>query len=148
MIEADVGSFCSISNGVKIGGPAHPVQFVSTSPVFHSGNNVLGKNFSKHEFEPFVRTRIGHDVWIGENSIIKAGITIGNGAVIGAGSVVTKDVGAYEIWAGNPARLIRARFDAEVAEAIEKSEWWNYSGDKLKEASALFNDPQKFIEKE
>ena len=148
MIETDVGSFCSISNGVRIGGAGHPMHFVSMSPVFHKGNNVLGKNFSEHEFDPFIRTKIGHDVWIGENSIIKAGITIGNGAVIGAGSVVTKDVGAYEIWAGNPARLIRSRFDAETAEKLEKTEWWNYSDEELAKAAELFNNPKKFIERE
>ena len=143
--EAEIGAFCSISNNVRIGGAAHPMEFVSMSPVFHKGKNVLGKNFSEHEFEPFKRTAVGNDVWIGENSIIKAGVTIGNGAVIGTGSVVTKNVGAYEIWAGNPAKLIRKRFDDETAAALDASHWWEFSDEKLKEISKYMNDPEKFI---
>ena len=68
--------------------------------------------------------------------------------MIGAGSVVTKNVGSYEIWAGNPARLIRRRFDEEIAQELEKTEWWNYSDEKLTEKAVLFNDPQKFMGKE
>jgi len=143
--KADIGAFCSISNNVRIGGAAHPMEFVSMSPVFHNGKNVLKKNFSEHEFEPFKNTSVGNDVWIGENSIIKAGVSIGNGAVIGTGSVVTKNVGAYEIWAGNPARLIRKRFDDDTAAAIENSLWWEYDDKKLGQMAKYINDTGAFI---
>lgn len=100
IIEADIGNFCSISNNVRIGGPAHPIDWISTSPVFQRGKNVIKKHFSEHNFDPYRRTTIGNDVWIGENVMIKQGVTIGNGAIIGMGSIVTKNVPAYEIWGG------------------------------------------------
>ena len=146
IIDAEIGAFCSISNNVRIGGPSHPVEWVSTSPVFHRGSNMLRKNFSNHEFDPYKRTYIGNDVWIGECALIKSGVRIGNGSVIGMGSVVTKDVGDYEIWAGNPARLIKHRFDNKIAEQLNESEWWNESEERLYDLSKYFNSPNNFIE--
>ena len=69
---------------------------------------------------------IGHDVWIGASAAILPGVTIGTGAIVGANSVVTRDVGPYEIVAGNPARLIRKRFSDEVIAGLLESEWWQY----------------------
>ena len=65
--------------------------------------------------------------------------------MIGAGSIVTKDVGPYEIWAGNPARFIRKRFDDDTIEKLLKSQWWNWDDEKLKEYSDKFQSPEKFI---
>ena len=147
IIETDIGKFCSVSNNVKIGGPSHPIDWVSTSPVFHSKKNVLGTFFENdNRYDPFVKTEIGNDVWVGEGSIILAGVKIGNGAIVGAGSVVTKDIPDYEIWAGNPAKLIRKRFDDETIKLLLKSEWWNMSGDDLKKYSPFFNQPSIFLE--
>lgn len=73
------------------------------------------------------------------------GITIGDGAVIGAGSIVTKDVGPYEIWAGNPARFIRKRFDDETIEKLLKSQWWNWDDEKLKKYGEKFQSPEEFV---
>ena len=145
IIAADIGAFCSISNEVKIGGPAHPIDWVSTSPLFHNGKNMFKKHFSKHKFEPYALTKIGNDVWIGEGAMIKAGIEIGSGAVIGMGSVVTKNVGAYEIWAGNPAKFIRKRFNDELIDALLKRAWWDKPEEKIREVAELFTDPQKYI---
>ena len=145
IIDAEIGSFCSISNNVRIGGPAHPIDWVSTSPVFHNGNNMLRMNFSKHSFDPYKRTIIGNDVWIGECVLIKSGVKIGNGSVIGMGSVVTKDIGDYEIWAGNPARFIRNRFDKDISDRINKSQWWNESDEKMYEYSSRFNSPIDYL---
>lgn len=102
-----IGAFCSIADNCFIGGAAHPIEFVSTSPVFCKGRNILGKNFAEADFSACSETLIGNDVWIGAGTTVLSGRTIGNGAVIGAGSVVTKNVGDYEIWAGNPAKFIR-----------------------------------------
>ena len=121
IIDANIGKYCSISNNVKIGGPSHPLDWISTSPVFHSQKNILKKYYENEGvFNPFTKTIIENDVWIGECSIIKAGVKISNGAVIGAGSVVTKDVPPFEIWAGNPAKFIRKRFDDETIARILK----------------------------
>ena len=145
IIEADIGAFCSVSNNVRIGGPAHPVTWVSSSPVFCKGKNLLNRHFAEHEFDPFTRTVIGNDVWIGECALIKAGVKIGNGAVIGMGSVVTKDVGDYEIWAGNPARLIRKRFDDAVIHRLTESKWWEQPDAWIEKYAPLFSSPEQFL---
>lgn len=90
---------------------------------------------------------IGHDVWIGANAIILPGVSrIGNGAVIGAGSVVTKDVGPYEIVAGNPARAIRMRFDERQIAALESSRRWELDrhelADRIGELDAMLQNPE------
>lgn len=107
----------------------------------------MKKNFARHDFDIFKRTRIGNDVWIGNRVMVKAGVTIGDGAVIGMGSIVTKDIGAYEIWAGNPARLIRKRFDDETIDEIINTQWWNWSDEKISQYAETFDAPQTFISK-
>lgn len=146
--SAEIGKFASIAADCFIGGAAHPVDWVSTSPVFCSGGNILKKHFFEHPFDPFAKTKIGNDVWIGYGCILKAGIEIADGAIIGAGSVVTKNVGPYEIWAGNPARFIRKRFDDDTLENLLNSHWWDFPEDKLKMSAELFNDPKRFLEEE
>ena len=109
LIKTTVGNFTCISNYCAIGGGQHPVDWVSMSPVFNSTKGIIKKKFAQLEYNPYQTTEIGNDVWIGSHCLIKAGVKISDGAVIGMGSVVTKDVGAYEIWAGNPAKLIKKR---------------------------------------
>ena len=145
-VNTEIGSFCSIAAGSTIGGGSHPTDWVSSSPVFYKGKNVLKRNFSKNEYIEFRNTVIGNDVWIGSKCLIKGGVTIGTGAIIGMGSVVTKDVPPYEIWAGNPARCIRKRFDDETIAALLASKWWELSDDKLAKCGELFDDPQKFLD--
>ena len=144
MGNVDIGAFCSIADRVCIGGASHPIERVSSSPVFHEGNNVLGVIFQPFPYEHASKTTIENDVWIGIGAIIKAGITIHNGAVIGAGSVVTHDVPVYEVWAGNPAKKIKDRFDKETATKLEKTEWWNKSDEEIKELSKRFDDVTAF----
>ena len=79
---------------------------------------ILHKNFSEFEYDVFTETSIGNDVWIGEGCKIRAGVSIADGAVLGMGSVLTKDIGAYEIWAGNPAKFIRKRLENEEIDEI------------------------------
>lgn len=145
-VQTEIGSFCSIAAGSTIGGGSHPTDWVSSSPVFYKGRNVLKTNFSQNEYAEFKKTIVGNDVWIGSKCLIKGGVTIGDGAVIGMGSVVTKDVPPYEIWAGNPAKCIRKRFDDETIEKLLELKWWELPDEKLKELGNLFNDPKKLIE--
>ena len=77
--------------------------------------------------------------------MIKAGVKIGDGAVVGMGAIVTKDIGPYEIWAGNPARLIRKRFDDETIDAFEKMKWWEWDDREIENYSDLFTSPEFFI---
>lgn len=139
--SASIGSFCSIGDDCNIGGASHPLLHVSTSPVFHSGANILGKVLCPIGFDPFERTVIENDVWIGNGAKVKAGVRIATGAVVGMGSVLTKDVGPYEIWAGNPARLIRKRFDDETIGLLLESRWWELSDEELRRMGDAMADP-------
>lgn len=146
VVNTQIGAFCSIAGGCLCGGAAHPTDWLSSSPVFHEGRNLLGKNFSSHKFNPYKKTVIGNDVWIGARAILKAGITVGNGAIIGMGSVVTKDVGYYEVWAGNPARKIRDRFDEETKNKLIESKWWLLSDEEIEKLAPFSNDIEKIAE--
>ena len=143
--DTDIGNFTSISTDCYIGGTTHPIDWVSTSPVFHKHENIMKKNFARHEFDIFKRTTIGNDVWIGNRVMIKAGVTIGDGAVIGMGSVVTKDVGPYEIWAGNPARCIKKRFDDKTISWLISTRWWKWDDKLISEKSVNMNNVKRFI---
>lgn len=145
--NTDIGSFCSIANNVIIGGGMHPIDWVGTSPAFYEGRDSIKAKFSKHKRKNIKKTLIGHDVWIGQSVIIKQGICIGTGAVIGMGSIVTKDVPPYTVYAGNPAKLIKERFDKNTAEKLLKIEWWNFDDKKLKKYAKYFTNPDQFINK-
>lgn len=145
IVNVDIGRFCSLSNRVVIGGAAHPMHFVSTSPVFLSHKDSVKTKFSKHDYLPQIRTIIGHDVWVGENVMIKAGVRIGCGAVVGMGAVVTKDVPDYAVVAGNPARIIRYRFQREVIEDLLASEWWELTSEELFKLGRYFDSPGSFL---
>jgi len=145
VIETDIGSFCSIADNVILGGASHPINWVSTSPVFHHGKNIMKQNFSKHAFNTAKRTIVEHDVWIGNNCLIKSGVVIHTGAIIGMGSIVTKDIPPYEIWAGNPAKLIRKRFDLITTKHLLSMEWWNMNDSQLKNISVFMHNPHEFI---
>ncbi len=147
IINADIGSFCSIAGHVVIGGSKHPVEWVSTSPVFQDGRNSIKKKYARHITENGKRTVIGSDVWIGENALIKQGVNIGPGAVIGMGSVVTKDVEPFSIVAGAPAKEIRKRFESEVIEKLLLIQWWNFNEEDLLRYAEYFTDPKEFIRK-
>lgn len=109
ILNCSVGSFCFISDGVIVGGGEHPTEWVSTSPVFYAGRDSVKKKFSEYKRKEDARTKIGDHVYIGERVLVKGGVSISDGAVIEAGSIVTKDIGMYEVWAGNPARYIEKR---------------------------------------
>lgn len=145
-VYAEIGSFCSIASNVSIGGGAHMLDAVSTSPVFNKGRNIFGKNFANIEFSPYKTTAIGNDVWIGNRAMILQGITIGDGAVVGAGAVVTKDVEPYTIVAGNPARVIRKRFDDETIEKLLELKWWDMSDDDIRKYGEFFGSPKELFE--
>ncbi len=145
IINAEIGSFCSISSNVKIGGGMHPVSWVGMSPVFYKGRDSVKTKFSEFERSDALYTQIGNDVWIGQNVLIKQGVTIGHGAVVGMGSVVTKDVLPYSIVAGNPARLIRKRFSEDIIIALLEIKWWDFNDKDLKEYAQHFKNPQEFI---
>lgn len=110
--NAEIGNYTCIADNVQIGGMEHPYWDLSMSPKLTT-QYVYGN-----------KTIIGHDVWIAAGSIIKQGVTIGDGAVIGANSFVTKDVPPYAIVFGTPAQLYKYRFDKELIEKIKGSDYW------------------------
>lgn len=140
--NASIGKFCSVSKDVCIGLPSHPTKFISTSPLFVNIQNGTGYSWAKQDLFNSVpgKVLIGNDVWIGMKSTIMGGITIGNGAIIAAHSVVTKDVPPYAIVAGVPSKIIKYRFDDDIIEALQKSEWWNRSDDFLQSNILSFQE--------
>jgi len=149
-----IGRFCSIGNKVVAVVGTHPSKvFVSTSQIFYDTGHPLPAGNSSAHFEEILTTQngyyleIGNDVWIGEGVLIKGGLRIGDGAIIGMGSVVTKDVAPYSIVGGNPASLIRYRFEESQIEALLKIKWWDWPLEKIKERSLEFSNIAVFIQK-
>lgn len=145
IINTTIGAFCSIAGDCEIGGASHSIEWVSTSPVFNENKDQIKKKYSYHEYNTVKDTIIGNDVWIASKSIIKSGVEIGTGSVIGMGSVVTKDIPAYEIWAGNPAKFIRKRFNDDISEKLLSSEWWNFEDDELERLAEYVCDVDTFL---
>ena len=144
--NATIGSFVSIANRVVIGGGRHPMEWVGMSPVFYEGRDSVKAKFATHAREPARSVTVGHDVWIGHSAIILPGVSIADGAVVGAGAVVTKPVPAYAIAAGNPASVIRYRFEESVIARLLACRWWLLEDDALHRLGPYFNDVAKFLE--
>lgn len=144
--HAEIGSFVSIANGVVIGGGRHPMEWVAMSPVFYEGRDSVKAKFSTHKRAPVKQVVIGHDVWIGRSAIVLPGVQIGIGAVVGAGAVVTKNVPAYAVVAGNPARLIRYRFSESIIQRLLYTRWWELPDDRLHDLGQYITDVEKFLE--
>ena len=143
--NTEIGRFCSISENCIIGLPSHPIDMVSTSPVFLKGNNYLNKHFAEFDYQDSMKTHIGNDVWIGSNVLIKDGLSIGDGVIIAAGSVVTKDIKPYSIVAGVPAVTIRKRFDDVTISKIQNLRWWDWDEIFLNSKAKLFDSPSKIL---
>jgi acetyltransferase-like isoleucine patch superfamily enzyme len=140
-----IGSYCSIADGVQIYlGGEHNVNWVTTYPfnVFRkAGKHITGHPKTKGD------VKIGNDVWIGKEAMILSGVTIGDGAVIAARSIVSKDIEPYAIAGGNPVREIRKRFDDKIIEELLKIRWWEWDIQRIDRALSLLlnNDIYKFI---
>lgn len=122
-----IGKFCAIARGVKfiMNGANHQMNGISTFPFFIFGNGWESARPADGELPYKGDTVIGNDVWIGYDALIMPGVTIGDGAIIAARSVVTADVPPYAIVGGNPARLVRQRFDAEDVRRLLAIAWWD-----------------------
>ena len=140
-IAVKVGRYCSMAGNIHYFGANHPIKNISSSAYFYN------KAFSGLDVKDVPRGTldISDDVWIGYGVIITNSChNIGRGAVIGAGSIVTKDIPSYSIVAGNPAHLIRYRFNSDEIKEIENSEWWKKRPDELYKYYEYISDPIEF----
>lgn len=130
--KTSIGAFCSIASNVGIGPSQHPLNFLSVHPFQYLNYEKLRPQ-KQVDFSFSKPVSVGNDVWIGVNAVIMDGLTIGDGAVIGANSVVTRDVPPYAIVGGIPARIIRYRFEPEIIEKLLALQWWNLPDEKIAE---------------
>jgi virginiamycin A acetyltransferase len=135
-----IGKFCSLASNCKfiMSGANHHLNSFTTYPLFWNfiSNPEVKSYFDivpdkKHYHKEYGNTVIGNDVWIGYDALIMPGVKIGNGAVIGARAVVTKNVEPYTIVAGNQAKIIRKRFDDETIFELLKIQWWDWDIEKI-----------------
>jgi acetyltransferase-like isoleucine patch superfamily enzyme len=141
----NIGSFCSIAANVTIFiGGDHRTDWISTFPFGHIFQDELGGEGIKGHPATKGDVIIGNDVWIGTGVSIMTGICIGDGAVLAANANVVKDVLPYSIVGGNPAKLLKKRFDEETIKLLQKLKWWNLPLEQIKEIeSELCSPPSK-----
>lgn len=146
-----LGKFVNIAANVRIGATDHPIKRAS---LHHFTYRPSMYDFDKEDDREFFLHResrkvyIGHDVWIGHGATIMPEVRVGNGAVIGAGAVVTKDVPAFSVVGGVPAKFIKYRFDQEISNKLESVKWWDWDHEVLKARHKDFKLPiEKFLEK-
>lgn len=156
--QVEIGKFCSIAAHVTLAAGNHPMSYVSTSPYTYSTirNSFAKKQLFTQEFfytdeDHKYLCKIGNDVWIGTRVTLVCGskaLNIGDGAVIAAGAVVTKDVPPYAVVAGCPAKILRYRFSDEMISEMEREKWWDKSEDWIKESVEAFSDPSGLFARE
>lgn len=141
---AKIGKYCSIARQTIIGVSDHDHGWLTTSPIANckSYGFVDADKIQLQKPAPI----IGNDVWVGANAIIFRGVTIGDGAVVAAGSVVTKDVPPYAIVGGVPAKVIKMRFTDEIITELMDMKWWDWPESRVREMSQYMDDIHKFIE--
>ena len=153
-----IGHFCSLAENVRIAIGNHPTSvFVSTFPSFyydtrsqigftlHNGKPIYDGLDKYPKGENGYQVVVGNDVWIGCNCTILGGVRIGDGAIVGAGSVVTKDVPPYSIVAGVPAKVIKYRFTEEQIKILESIKWWEWPMEKIQQNYMAFSNIDDFI---
>lgn len=147
-ITGNVGRFTSIAPEVMTNLGFHPMTspYVSTSPMFFSLLKQNGKTFAKRQIFQECKNpiNIGNDCWIGQRVFITGGVNIGDGAVVLAGAVVTKDVPPYAIVGGVPARILRYRYDQETIDLLVKTQWWNHSIEWIEKNWEIFSNIDLF----
>ncbi|MGC9418468.1 MAG: chloramphenicol acetyltransferase [Rhodovulum sp.] len=135
--NADIGKFANIASFARIGPTDHPMERASLHHFQYRSDDYwddAARDAAFFAHRHARRATIGHDTWIGHGAIIRPEVTVGHGAVIAAGAVVTRDVPAYAIVAGVPARPMRARFPDDIADRLIGLAWWDWDHDALRAA--------------
>ena len=142
IFNSRIGKFTSISYGVTIGPPEHNYKRLTMHPFIHNAKYNILRGEDGNSFLPNDKLAkplsIGNDVWIGANVTILRGVQIGDGAVIGANSLVNKDIPPYAIAVGNPAKVIKFRFDETIVSKLLGLKWWEWSIEKINKNRELF----------
>ncbi len=145
MSRTNIGKFCSIGPNLVCGWGIHPINGISTAPMFYSTMKQNGMTLSTvDKVEERKPISIGNDVFIGANVTVLDGVTIGDGAVIGAGAVVSKDIPPYAVAVGCPIRIIKYRLKHDQIAELQRIKWWE-DEEKLKDVEKLFFDVDGFI---
>jgi phosphonate metabolism protein (transferase hexapeptide repeat family) len=152
IIYTTIGKFCSIAAMVRINPGNHPMWRASQSHFTYRASSYFDDADDEDAFFDWRRAHpvsIGHDVWIGHGAIILPGRSVGNGAVVAAGAIVTRDVPPYSIVVGQPARVLRLRFEPAIATRLQALAWWDWSHEHLRSALDDFRDLaiEAFLEK-
>ncbi len=150
--NAQIGKFANIAAFSRIGATDHPLHTAACHHFLYRSNDYWDDAESDADFFAHRQSRvahIGHDTWIGAGAMIKPEVTLGHGAVVAAGAVVTKDVDPYTIVAGTPAKPLRLRQPKKIAERLMALAWWDWSHDALRQALADFRalEAEVFLEK-
>lgn len=145
LMYVEVGRFTSIAASVRLNPSNHPWwratlhHFTYRPGKYGLSEDADGLDPEVFQWREADRVAIGHDAWLGHGVIVLPGVTVGNGAIVGAGSVVTKDVPAYHIAVGNPARVLRPRFeDPSLAERLDALAWWDWPEARIRDCLPLF----------
>lgn len=135
-----IGRYCAIATGVRfvMNGGNHRIAGISTFP-FPIFEPWRGQWPGEFDFPTSGDIEVGHDVWIGRDAMLMPGVTIGSGAIVATASVVTRDVPPYAIVGGNPASIIRQRFDAETTDRLIRIAWWDWPVERVTEAIPLIS---------
>ena len=141
--NATIGNFTAIGKDTIIGLGKHPTNYLSTNSIFYKkGSWIFHDDWvTEIDFEDSSKIIIGNDVWIGRRAIILDGVEIGDGAVVAAGAVVTKDVPPYAIVGGVPAKVLKYRFESEIVKRLLEIKWWNFSDEMIISNIDLFHSP-------
>jgi len=128
-----IGRYCALARGVKfiMNGGNHLMDGFSTYPFYIFGHGWDNLMPAREQLPTRGDTVLGHDVWLGYEALVLPGVTIGNGAIVGARAVVSSDVPPYAVVGGNPARLLRMRFPPDIIEALQQIAWWDWPADKI-----------------
>ena len=150
LMSADIGKFANIASMVRINPGFHPMEYPTLHHFTYRPTMYGMADADEADFFAWRRRQrvvIGHDTWIGHGAVIMPGVRIGNGAVVGSNSVVTKDVPPYAIVGGVAAKVIRQRFPRAISEALEATAWWDWDHETLTERLPDFRDIRSFLAK-
>ena len=150
--NAQIGKFANIAAFARIGATDHPLHTAACHHFLYRSDDYWDDVGRDEDFFAHRRSRtafIGHDTWIGAGAMIKPEVTLGDGAVVAAGAVVTKDVAPYTIVAGTPAKVLRLRQTPEIAERLIALAWWDWSHEDIRQALPDFRSlaAEAFLEK-